>query len=263
MSFTAIRTATADGVATITLARPDRLNAFTTAMHAELRQALDAAERDEAVRCVVLTGEGRAFSAGQDLTEERVPGPDGKPDFGARLERDYNPLVERIYAFPKVTVAALNGPTVGASANIALACDFLLAARSAYLQEVFAKIALVPDAGGTWSLPRIVGAKRALALMLTADQIPADELERMGLVYKVFDDAVFRDQVSAYARRLAAGPTMAYRLIKEAARVSETNDLKTQLALEANLQRKAGASEDAREGVAAFREKRAPRYKGR
>jgi 2-(1,2-epoxy-1,2-dihydrophenyl)acetyl-CoA isomerase len=162
-----------------------------------------------------------------------------------------------------VTIAALNGPTVGASANIALACDILLAARSAYLQEAFAKIALVPDAGGTWSLPRIIGAKRALALMLTADQIPAVELERMGLVYKVFDDAVFRDEVAAYARRFAAGPAMTYRLIKEAARVSETNDLKTQLALEANLQRKAGVSEDAREGVAAFREKRAPRYKGR
>lgn len=263
MSFTAIRTATADGVATITLARPERLNAFTSAMHAELRQALDAAERDDAVRCVVLTGEGRAFSAGQDLTEDRLPGPDGKTDFGARLERDYNPLVERIYAFPKVTIAALNGPTVGASANIALACDILLAARSAYLQEAFARIALVPDAGGTWSLPRIIGAKRALALMLTADQIPADELERMGLVYKVFDDAAFRDQVAVYARRFAGGPAMAYRLIKEAARVSEANDLKTQLALEANLQRKAGASEDAREGVAAFREKRPPRYKGR
>ena len=162
-----------------------------------------------------------------------------------------------------VTIAALNGPTVGASANIALACDILLAARSAYLQEAFAKIALVPDAGGTWSLPRVIGAKRALALMLTADQIPADELERMGLVYKVFDDAVFRDEVAACARRFAAGPAMTYRLIKEAARVSEINDLKTQLALEANLQRKAGVSEDAREGVAAFREKRAPRYKGR
>ena len=121
----------------------------------------------------------------------------------------------------------------------------------------------MPDAGGTWSLPRIIGAKRALALMLTADQIPAEELLRMGLVYKVFDDAVFRDEVMAYGRRFAAGPTATYRLIKEAMRVSETNDLKTQLALEANLQRKAGASEDATEGVTAFREKRAPRYKGR
>ena len=263
MGFTTIRSETREGVATITLARPDRLNAFTTAMHAELRQALDAVEADEAVRCLVLTGEGRAFSAGQDLTEERLIGPDGKTDAGARLERDYNPLVERLYAFPKVTIAALNGPTVGAAANIALACDILLAARSAYLQQAFARIGLVPDAGGTWSLPRIVGAKRALALMLTADQIPAEELERMGLVYKVFDDAAFRDEVAAYARRFASGPALAYRLIKQAARVSEANDLKTQLALEANLQRKAGASEDAQEGVMAFREKRAPRYKGR
>lgn len=263
MTFTAIRTATADGIATIALARPDRLNAFTSVMHAELREALTAAETDDAVRCVVLTGEGRAFSAGQDLTEDRVPGLDGGPDFGARLERDYNPLVERIYAFPKVTIAALNGPTVGASANIALACDILLAARSAYLQEAFARIALVPDAGGTWSLPRIVGAKRALALMLTADQVPAEELQRMGFVYKVFDDATFRDEVTAFARRFAAGPAMTYRLIKEAARASERNDLKAQLALEANLQRKAGASEDAAEGVLSFREKRAPRYKGR
>ncbi len=263
MAFTAIRTATSDGVMTITLSRPDRLNAFTTAMHADLREALTTAETDDSVRCVVLTGEGRAFSAGQDLTEERVVGPDGKPDFGARLERDYNPLVERIYAFPKVTIAALNGPTVGASANIALACDILVAARSAYLQEAFAKIALVPDAGGTWSLPRIVGAKRALALVLTADQIPATELQQMGLVYKVFDDAVFADEVAKLAQRFAHGPAMTYRLIKEAMRVSEGNDLATQLALEATLQRRAGTSEDAREGVTAFREKRAPRYKGR
>jgi 2-(1,2-epoxy-1,2-dihydrophenyl)acetyl-CoA isomerase len=263
MAFTAIHVSTSEGVATITLARPDKLNALTSVMHAELRDALTTAETDDTVRCVVLTGEGRAFSAGQDLTEDRVAGPDGAPDFGARLERDYNPLVERIYAFPKVTIAALNGPTVGASANIALACDVVLAARSAYLQEAFAKIALVPDAGGTWSLPRIVGAKRALALMLTADQIPADELQRMGLVYKVFDDAVFADEVAKYARRFASGPSMAYRLIKEAVRVSEANDLRTQLALEANLQRKAGASYDATEGVLAFREKRAPRYKGR
>jgi 2-(1,2-epoxy-1,2-dihydrophenyl)acetyl-CoA isomerase len=263
MAFTAIRAAASEGVMTITLARPDKLNAFTSVMHAELREALSAAERDEAVRCVVLTGEGRAFSAGQDLTEDRLPGPDGKADYGARLERDYNPLVQRIHAFPKVTIAALNGAAVGASANIALACDILLAARSAYLQQAFAGIALVPDAGGTWSLPRIVGAKRALALMLTADQIPADELARMGLVYKVFDDAAFGAEVMAFARRFASGPTMTYDLIKQAVRVSEDNDLKTQLALEATLQRKAGASEDAREGVLAFREKRAPRYKGR
>ena len=262
MANTAIRVSEGDGVLTIALARPERLNAFTSAMHAELREALDRAERDD-IRCVVLTGEGRAFSAGQDLTEERVLGLDGEPDFGARLERDYNPLVERLYAFPKVTIAALNGPTVGAAANIALACDILVAARSAYLQQAFAKIALVPDAGGTWLLPRIAGTKRALAMMLTADQIPTEELQRMGLVYKVHDDATFPGEVAALARRFAAGPAMAYRLIKEAARASERNNLKDQLQLEANLQRKAGTSHDASEGVAAFKEKRAPRYLGR
>src|SRR5262249_8510240 len=167
MGFTTIRSETHEGVTTITLARPDRLNALTGVMHGELSSAPRAVEAGEAGGCGVLTGEGRAFSAGQDLTEERPVGADGKPDAGARLERLYNPLVERIYAFPKVTIAALNGPAVGASANIALACDILLAARSAYFQQAFARIGLVPDAGGTWSLPRIVGAKRALALMLT------------------------------------------------------------------------------------------------
>jgi 2-(1,2-epoxy-1,2-dihydrophenyl)acetyl-CoA isomerase len=172
-------------------------------------------------------------------------------------------LVQRLYAFPKVTVAALNGPAVGAAANIALACDILLAARSAYLQEAFARIALVPDAGGTWFLPRILGTKLALALMLTADQVPAAELLRLGLVYKVFDDNAFAAQVDAFAARIAAGPTGTYRLIKDAARASVGNDLAAQLAVERDAQRKAGDSRDFHEGVTAFKEKRAPRFEGR
>src|ERR1043166_3776596 len=147
MSDTAIRVTQSDGVLTIALARPDKLNAFTSAMHAELREALDRAERDD-IRCVVLTGEGRAFSAGQDLTEARIRSADGAFDFGARLARDYNPLVETLYAFPKVTIAALNGPTVGAAANIALACDILVAARSAHPQQAFAQNAPGADARG-------------------------------------------------------------------------------------------------------------------
>jgi 2-(1,2-epoxy-1,2-dihydrophenyl)acetyl-CoA isomerase len=258
-----IKTATQDGVATITLSRPERLNAFTREMHAELRTALDAAETDDTVRCVVLTGEGRAFSAGQDLSEPRVLDAGGKADFGLRLETDYNPLVERIWNFPKVTLAAINGPAVGASANIALACDIAVAARSAYLQEAFAKIALVPDAGGTWFLPRILGPKLALALMLTADNVPADEMLRLGLVYKVFDDEKFTAEVAALAKRFASGPAFTYRMIKEAARASERNDLKAQLALERAMQAKAGASHDSNEGIAAFREKRAPKFLGR
>src|SRR5215204_6567362 len=256
MSYATIRYGAVDGVATITLARPDKLNAVTAGMHADLRDALAAAEVDDAVRCLVITGDGRAFSSGQDLTEERLAGPDGKIDFGGRLDRDYNPLAVRLYTCPKVTIAALNGPAVGAAANLALACDLIVAARSAYLQEAFARIALVPDAGGTWFLPRVIGQKRALALMLTADQVSADDLHRMGLAYKVYEDAAFASEVTGLAQCLAAGPSATYRLIKEAARASLQNDLPTQLAFEREAQRRAGASCDFAEGVAAFREKR-------
>ena len=161
-----------------------------------------------------------------------------------------------------MTIAALNGPAVGAAANLALACDLIVAARSAYLQEAFARIALVPDAGGTWFLPRIVGPKLALALMLTADQVGADDLHRMGIVYKVYPDAEFMGETMTLARRLAAGPPQTFRLIKKAVRASAVNDLKTQLDLERDLQRIAGASRDSAEGIAAFREKRAPKFSG-
>lgn len=262
MSFATLRFAAAEGVATIALARPDKLNALNAAMHAELRAALDRCEADETVRVVVLTGEGRAFSSGQDLTEDLPRDDTGRVDLGPPLARDYNPLVQRLAEFPKLTIAALNGPAVGASLNIALACDLVIAARSAYLQEAFARIALIPDAGGTWILPRLVGLKRALALMLTGDPVPADEAERMGLVYRVFEDASFAAETAALARRLAQGPALAYRLSKRALRDSLETGLGAQLALEAELQREAGFSDDFREGIAAFREKRPPRFSG-
>jgi 2-(1,2-epoxy-1,2-dihydrophenyl)acetyl-CoA isomerase len=263
MSPTTVRVSTEGAVATLALARPEKLNALTATMHAELRQALERFEQDDAVRVVVLTGEGRAFSSGQDLTEDLPRDAAGRIDLGPPLARDYNPLIRRLANYPKVTVAALNGPAVGASMNIALACDTVVAARSAYLQEAFARIGLVPDAGGTWLLPRLVGPKRALALMLTADPIPAEEAQRMGLVYKVFDDDKFAAEAAAFAAGLAEGPALAHRLTKEALALSLGNDLEAQLELEARLQSRAGFSRDFMEGVTAFREKRPPRFEGR
>jgi 2-(1,2-epoxy-1,2-dihydrophenyl)acetyl-CoA isomerase len=263
MNFSTLRLVQDGGVATIALARPDKLNALTAAMHADLRAALEACEHEVSIKVVVLTGEGRAFSSGQDLTEDLPRDNKGRIDLGPPLARDYNPLVRRLADYPKLILAALNGPAVGASMNIALACDIVVAARSAYLQEAFARIALVPDAGGTWILPRLIGPKRALALMLTAEPVPADEAERMGLVYKVFEDAVFRDETAALAARLAGGPTLAYGLTKRAVRESLHNSLAAQLDLEAALQREAGFSQDFSEGVTAFREKRPPRFSGR
>jgi 2-(1,2-epoxy-1,2-dihydrophenyl)acetyl-CoA isomerase len=263
MSLTTLR-CTVDGpVATITLARPDKMNAFNATMHAELREALDNCEREEAVSVVVLTGEGRAFSSGQDLTVDLKRDEHGRLDLGPALTRDYNPLVLKLSNYPKPIIAALNGPAVGASMNIALACDIVVAARSAYLQEAFAKIGLIPDAGGTWILPRLIGPKLALALMLSAEPVSAEDAHRMGLVYKVFDDDSFAVDVAAFAARLAAGPGLAYRLTKQAVAQSLSNDLEKQLDLEARLQGEAGSSHDFMEGVAAFREKRPPRFEGR
>lgn len=261
--FATLTYAVTGAVATLALARPEKLNALTAALHADLRAALAEAATDDAIRVVVLTGQGRAFSSGQDLTEDLPRDEQGRIDLGPPLERDYNPLILSLAEYPKVTIAALNGPAVGASMNIALACDIVVAARSAYLQEAFAKIGLVPDAGGTWILPRLVGLKRAMALMLTGEPVSAEAALAMGLVYKVFDDASFASDTAAFAAALAQGPGLAYRLTKRALRDSLLNDLPAQLDLEASLQKEAGFSRDFAEGIAAFREKRAPVFKGR
>jgi 2-(1,2-epoxy-1,2-dihydrophenyl)acetyl-CoA isomerase len=262
MNFSTIRFSVEGAVATLTLARPERLNAINAEVHADIRAALEQVESNPAIRCLVITGDGRAFCSGQDLTERATAG-DRPIDTGAALDRDYNPLVRRLAAFHVPTIAAVNGPAVGAGANLALACDILLFARSAYLQEAFARIGLVPDAGGTWFLPRIVGWKRALAMALTAEQVPADECQRIGIAYKVFDDASFAAEVKKFAALVAMGPTFAYKRIKRALLASYDNDLNTQLDLERDLQREAGQSQDFREGVKSFLEKRLPRFEGK
>jgi 2-(1,2-epoxy-1,2-dihydrophenyl)acetyl-CoA isomerase len=255
--------AASGGVATITLNRPARLNAFTGGLFAALNRGLDQAERADAVSVVIVTGAGRAFSAGQDLGEILPKQPNGALDLRLPLERDYNPLAKRLIAFPKITIAALNGPAVGAAANLALACDIILAARSAYLQQAFVNIGLVPDAGGTWLLPRIAGSKRALALALTGDRLSAEEAQQIGLVYRVFTDESFGAEAAAFAAKLAQGPAVAQRLIKQAYRASFENSFTQQLSLEAELQNQASATDDFAEALAAFQAKRPPVFRGR
>lgn len=250
------------GVATLTLNRPEKLNAFNAAMFAAIRDGLDKAEADESVRVVVFRGAGRAFSSGQDLTEKLPFDENGRVDLGPPLARDYNPLALRLVAYPKITVAALNGMAVGAAANLALACDIVVAARSAYFQQAFARIGLIPDAGGTWLLPRIVGSKRALAMALTAERVMAEEARAMGLVWKVFEDESFAADLAAFLAPFAQGPAVAYRLIKEAFAKSLDHDFAEQLALESALQSRAGKTDDFMEAIAAFAMKRPPQFKG-
>jgi 2-(1,2-epoxy-1,2-dihydrophenyl)acetyl-CoA isomerase len=250
-------------VATITLNRPERLNSFTETMHAELRAALDQVERPGAARVLVITGAGRGFSAGQDLGEAALPADDEPWDVGATLERNYNPLLARLRALPMPVIAAVNGVAAGASANIALGCDIVIATRSASFLQAFARIALIPDAGGTYVLPRRVGLSRALGLSLLAEPITAEQAEAWGLIWKCVDDDRFAETVRATARKLAAGPTRAYALIKQSLYASADNDFEAQLALEVALQREAGGTEDFREGVKAFLDKRPAAFKGR
>jgi 2-(1,2-epoxy-1,2-dihydrophenyl)acetyl-CoA isomerase len=251
------------GVLSLTLNRPDKLNAFNPEMHALLRGALEQALDDSSVRAVLLTGAGRGFCAGQDLSERNVS-PDAAPiDLSVSLGSNYNPLVRRLRALPKPIVCAVNGVAAGAGANIALACDIVLAARSASFVQSFARLGLVPDSGGTYFLPRLVGVARAMGLALLGDRISAEDAERWGLIWKALDDARLLEEATAIARALAEGPTRGYGLIKRAIYASAGNSLDAQLDLERDLQREAGFSADYREGVAAFMQKRKPSYKGK
>jgi 2-(1,2-epoxy-1,2-dihydrophenyl)acetyl-CoA isomerase len=251
------------GVLTVTLNRPDKLNAFNPEMHERLREALDRAKNEPEVRAVLLTGAGRAFCAGQDLSERDVSPGAAPIDLALSLGSHYNPLVRRLRELPKPVVCAVNGVAAGAGANIALACDLVLAARSASFVQAFSKIGLVPDSGGTWFLPRLVGSARAMGLALLGEKLSADDAAAWGLIWKAVEDAQLMKEASSLARSLAEGPTKGYGLLKRALYASAGNTLDAQLDLERDLQREAGFSADYREGVAAFKEKRKPSFKGK
>lgn len=267
MSESLLLSARDGAVLTLTLNRPAALNSFTTDLHRALFTALDDAAADRAVRCVVLTGAGRGFCAGQDLSDPAVapdPAPGAAPrDLGAIIEHHYRPLVLRLRSMPVPVIAAVNGVAAGAGANLALACDLVLASRSASFIQAFSKIGLVPDTGGTWLLPRTVGRARALGLALLGDRLPAEEAERIGLIWRCVDDAELAAQARALAQRLAAMPTRALAETRRAIDAAQTTDLSAALDAETALQRQLGASHDYLEGVSAFMARRPPVFTDR
>jgi 2-(1,2-epoxy-1,2-dihydrophenyl)acetyl-CoA isomerase len=252
-----------DGVATITLNRPDVLNSFTMPMAAEAQDALRVAAEDDGIRAVLLTGAGRAFCAGQDLAEAAPSDGSPSPGIAEIVRKTYNPMVRAIRGLEKPVVCAVNGVAAGAGANLALACDFVLAADTASFVQAFSKIGLIPDTGGTFFLPRLVGLARATALAFLGDKLTAADAQAMGMIYRVVEANRLLDESRMLARRLATQPTRGFGLTKRALNQSLSNDLDGQLEVEAVLQAEASRTDDFAEGVRAFLEKRQPSFAGR
>lgn len=262
MDYQSILVEVKQAVGYLRLNRPKQLNSFNVQMHEEVAQVLKAWSKDPEVRCVVISGKGRGFCAGQDLGD-RVVDPDAAaPDLGQSIEKFYNPLIQTIVNMPKPVICAVNGVAAGAGANIALACDIVIAAKSASFVQAFCRLGLVPDSGGTWLLPRAVGHARAMGLALLGDKLSAERAKEIGMIWDTVEDAELQDKVQQLAEHLAQQPTFGLSLIKKALHQSSDNSLQEQLTLERDLQRIAGRSEDYREGVQAFMQKRTPMFKG-
>ncbi|VAX07596.1 1,2-epoxyphenylacetyl-CoA isomerase [hydrothermal vent metagenome] len=263
MSYKNIEFNITDGLACLTLNRPDSLNSFTTDMHEEMRSAMTQVENDPTVRCLLLTGNGRGFCAGQDLNDRAVKPSGTRRDLSISVEENYNPLIKRLANLPLPVICAVNGVAAGAGANLALACDMVFAAKSAKFIQVFCRIGLIPDSGGTYILPRLIGAARAMGLALTGDAITAEQAEDWGMIWKAVDNDDLMDVALKQARHFTSQPTLGLSLIKKALRASIDNDLHAQLQMESNFQKEAGFSDDYQEGVAAFLEKRPPEFTGK
>jgi 2-(1,2-epoxy-1,2-dihydrophenyl)acetyl-CoA isomerase len=249
-----------NGVCTLTLNRPAVFNSFNQTMAFQLQEALDACAIDEQVRVVVIKGEGKAFCAGQDLAE--ATDPEG-PELKSIVREHYNPIILKIRELEKPVIAAVNGVAAGAGANIALACDIAIAKRSASFIQAFSKIGLIPDSGGTFFLPRLIGMQKALALMMTGDKVSAEEAEKLNMIYKVVEDESFEEEITKFAENLATMPTRGLGLTKKAVNLGLFNSLEDQLDVEERLQTEAGETDDFAEGVNAFLQKRAPIFKGK
>jgi len=263
MSFNTIEFTVDSGVAVLTLNRPDKFNSFNTEMHRELREALKEVRTNDEIRCLLITGNGRAFCAGQDLGDRSVAVGEEAPDLGDSVEKNYNPLIRTITSLELPVIAAVNGVAAGAGSSLALAADIVLAARSASFIQAFCKIGVIPDSGSTWILPRLVGMARAKGLALLGDKLSAEKAEEWGLIWQCVDDDQLQAQSLAMAKQLATQPTKGLSLIKRALKASTANSLDEQLELEKEYMRIAGRTDDYREGVAAFMEKRPAEFKGK